>query len=70
MTKLWMTVKEAAEHLRLSDIRIRQLIKGNQLPATKFGWQWLIKPEDIAKFKKLRRKPGRPRGKPVVEISE
>jgi len=45
----WLTVEEVARHLGLSEERIRQLIRGKELKATKIGG-WLVRPEDLDAF--------------------
>ncbi len=54
-----LTVKQAAEILRISDRRVRQLILEGRLPATKFTNAWMIKKKDLEKVQD--RKPGRPK---------
>lgn len=53
-----ITVKEAAEILKLTPRRVHQLIKDGVLPAQERG-VYLIKRGDLRLAKK-RRKPGRP----------
>ena len=39
----WITVKEAAEILGVSRVRIQNIIhRGKRLVAKKFGWAWMI----------------------------
>ena len=47
--RAWLTVEEVALHLGLSEERVRQLIRTNQIKATKIGG-WLVHPEDLDTF--------------------
>jgi len=47
--KKYLTVRQVAEELGLTEYRIRQLIREKQIRATKIG-QWRIKPEDLEDF--------------------
>jgi len=53
------TVKQLTEILRLSDRRIRSLVKSGRLPAKKVGGQWLINKTDLDQLEIY--KPGRPK---------
>lgn len=53
LLKGYLTVEEAAKQLGLSEYRVRELIRGKQIRATKIG-QWRIKPEDLEEFIKAR----------------
>ena len=55
MTNLkdYLTVKQMAEQLGLTEYRIRELIRERQIRATKIG-QWRIKPEDLEEFVRAR----------------
>jgi excisionase family DNA binding protein len=53
LLKGYLTVKEVAKQLGLSEYRIRELISEKQLKAVKIG-QWRIKPGDIKAFIKSR----------------
>ena len=59
---VWLTVKEVAVHLGLSEERVRQLIRTKAIKATKIGG-WLIRPEDLDEFIRSRtnlvKTPGR-----------
>ena len=57
----YMTTKEAAKELGVSAGRIRQLIIQKRLPATKFGRDLMIRPEDLEQVRE--RKQGWPKGK-------
>ncbi len=47
--KNYLTVKQVAKQLDLTEYRIRELIREKQIKATKIG-QWRIKPEDLKVF--------------------
>lgn len=64
----YLTTKQAAKILGVNDSRIRQLILAGRLPATRFGWSWMIKAEDLEKVKD--RKPGRPKRKEAANRKE
>ena len=51
--KGYLTVRQVAKALGLTEYRIRQLIREKQIRATKIG-QWKIKPEDLKHFIKSR----------------
>ncbi len=53
-----LTTREAAEILKISDARIRQLIYAGRLPSQKIGQMNLIKKSDLELVKD--RKTGRP----------
>ena len=46
---IWLSVKEVAVHLGLSEERVRQLIRTKEIKAAKIGG-WLIRPEDLDEF--------------------
>jgi excisionase family DNA binding protein len=54
-----LTTREAAEILKISDARIRQLIYSGRLPSQKIGQMNLIKKADLELIKD--RKTGRPK---------
>ncbi len=54
----WMTTREAAENLGVTDSRIRQLIAEKRLPAQKFGHVNMIDKKDLELVKNTKR--GRP----------
>jgi len=47
--KDYLTVKEIAEQLDLTEYRIRELIREKQIRATKIG-QWRVSPDDLKAF--------------------
>lgn len=51
--KDYLTVRQIAKHLSLTEYRIRELIREKQIRATKIG-QWRVKPEDLQEFIKAR----------------
>jgi len=42
-----LTVKETADKYCVTERQILYAIKKKLLPATKFGWQWLLSEEDL-----------------------
>jgi excisionase family DNA binding protein len=53
MPKTYLTVRDAAKQLELTEYRVRQLIRLKEIKATKIK-QWRIKPEDLESFIKGR----------------
>ena len=51
--KNYLTVRQVAKQLDLTEYRIRELIREKQIRATKIG-QWRIKPEDLEEFVRTR----------------
>lgn len=51
--KDYLTVRQAAEQLDLTEYRVRELINEKQIRATKIG-QWRILPGDLDNFIKSR----------------
>jgi excisionase family DNA binding protein len=58
----YLTPLEAADKLNLTVYRVHQLIRGERLPAQKFGRFYLVREEDLALV--AVRKPGRPAKEP------
>jgi excisionase family DNA binding protein len=58
----WMTTKNAAALLGVTDIRVRQYIDEGRLMAEKFGPLWMVSAASVKGFK--RRGPGRPTAPP------
>lgn len=51
----WLTTKEVAARLGVSDRRVRQLIAEGKLPAQKISdRQWLVKASALDKFERKR----------------
>ena len=53
-----LTTQQAATHLGVTERRIRQLIHDGYLQASKFGRDYMIQEEEIARF------VPRPKGRP------
>lgn len=53
MPKTYLTVKDVAKKLELTEYRVRQLIRLKQIRATKIK-QWRILPRDLAAFVRAR----------------
>jgi len=53
MPKAYLTVRDAAKKLELTEYRVRQLIREKQIRATKIK-QWRIKPGDLEEFIRAR----------------
>ncbi len=53
MPKAYLTVRDAAKQLELTEYRIRQLINLKEIKATKIK-QWRILPGDLEEFVKAR----------------
>ena len=51
--KDYLTVRQVAKQLGLTEYRIRELIREKQIRATKIG-QWRVKPQDLEEFIKAR----------------
>ena len=49
----YITVRDAAKQLELTEYRVRQLIREGQIRATKIK-QWRIMPADLADFVRAR----------------
>lgn len=54
LLKGYLTVRQVAKELGLTEYRIRQLIREKQIRATKIG-QWRIKPDDLREFVESRK---------------
>jgi excisionase family DNA binding protein len=55
-----ITTTEATARLGVNQSRVRQMILAKDLPARKFGRDWMIDEEDLAKVRE-RNKAGRPK---------
>ncbi|MCK5707056.1 MAG: helix-turn-helix domain-containing protein [Candidatus Aureabacteria bacterium] len=53
LLKNHLTVRQVASPLGLTEYRIRELIRENQIKAVKIG-RWHIKPKDLENFIRLR----------------
>lgn len=53
-------VKEASRRLGVNDSRVRQLLRAGDLRGRHLGNSWLILAEDVARFQRNARRPGRP----------
>ena len=53
MPKAYLTVRDAAKQLELTEYRVRQLINLKEIKATKIK-QWRIMPADLAEFVRAR----------------
>lgn len=64
--KEWLTAKEVAEELGVTEGRVRQWLlreeddRGAKLRGTKFGKSWAVSRSDLNEFLKLERRPGNP----------
>ena len=45
-----MSVQDVADHWRVTDQHVRNLVKAGKLPAIKIGRVTRIRPEDVARF--------------------
>jgi excisionase family DNA binding protein len=43
----WVTVKQVAEHLQLSDATVYAMARAGELPATKIGSQWRFDLDEV-----------------------
>ena len=57
MSIRWMTVKELAGYLRVSDDLIYQMAQNGRIPASKIGAQWRFDGEEIDDWMR-RQRPG------------
>jgi len=53
------TLPEVAQKLRLTRVRVWQLVQSGSLPAEKIGRDWFVKEDDLKNFKRL--PAGRPK---------
>jgi hypothetical protein len=56
-----LSVADAAAELNASEAYVRRLLLRQRLYGTKLGFVWVIYPDDLEAFKRMRRPPGRPR---------
>jgi excisionase family DNA binding protein len=64
----WLTTRQAADKLGVSDARVRAMIKAGQLPAQKFGHIHMINENDLKLVED--RKVGRPRKEQTEKTSK
>ena len=57
----YLTTMEAAERLGITDRRVRKLCSEGRL-GQKVGRDYLITSEDLSRFRRVNRRPGRPPG--------
>lgn len=55
-----MTIKEAAEYMSLSEIRVRELVRAGRLPAKKIGNTYILAEKAVHYFAQIDRPVGRP----------
>lgn len=55
-TREFMTVKEVAQYLRLSEVTVYRMAKAKDLPGRKHGKQWRFPRSDIEDWSKWNRK--------------
>ncbi len=65
-----LTVGEAARILDMDPSAVRRAILQGRLPATKFGRDWALRPEDVAAYKQRPKRGGRPRHAAAVRCNE
>lgn len=59
----FLTTDEAATELELKRISVLKLIERGKLEAKQVGGQWFIHKSEIARYKRDRKSPGRPKTK-------
>jgi excisionase family DNA binding protein len=59
----FLSVPEAAVTLGVTGARVRQLLLSGEMSGRKLGQNWAIPEDEIAKYQKHRRLPGKPRRK-------
>ena len=61
MANQYLTVSEAASHLKVSRRRVEALIQAGQLHSERRGWQWMLPLESLVLLEHNRRRgPGKP----------
>ncbi len=60
-TKRLLSVQEAAQELGVGKSRIRQFIYEGRLGAERIGEFWAIHEDEVARFKRIPRKGGKPK---------
>lgn len=56
-----LSIPVAAKELGMTRASLWRYVDAEKLPAEKYGRDWLIRREDLEKFDRERRPPGRPR---------
>lgn len=56
----FLTVTEAAEILRVSEIRVRQFFNRGRIPGRRAGQQIFLEADKVKEFSREERPPGRP----------
>lgn len=56
----WLSVPDAARRLRVSDARVRLLIRRGDLAADRIGGRWLLDADVVERFAERPRRAGRP----------
>lgn len=69
-TEELLTTEQAAEALRISPMRVRQLAQSGQLPARRLGRDWVIRRADLDAARTRNTQVGRPRkGQPTPDAT-
>ena len=58
---MMLTMQQVADRLGISRVRVFQLIKADKIKSVRFGWAHQIDEAEVERFKKVERRPGRPR---------
>ena len=59
--KGFLTIKQASDRLKMQPATIRRYCSRGVIASERIGWTVLISTQELAKFKAIRRKPGRPK---------
>lgn len=51
----WMTVRQVAKHLQVSEAKVYALARAGELPATRLGSQWRFDQEELDAWLKEQR---------------
>jgi excisionase family DNA binding protein len=63
----WLTVAEAADELGLTERRVTRLCQQRRLGERVGGKIWLIHEPQLDEFKRIPRRPGRPKGQIITK---
>ena len=63
-----MTIREAAAALDLRPDTLRRYCSRGTIRARKLGWQLLIPPDEVVRYSRERRGPGRPAQNPPQPV--